>query len=41
MMLAGVVSSGGLTALLRKIRAKLGNRNSVQHSNQKEAPWAK
>jgi len=41
MVLASVMSTGGLTALVLKVRANKGAKNSVQHTNPKEETWAK
>lgn len=36
-----VISTGGLAALVLKVRAKKGAKNSVQNPNPKEETWAK
>ncbi len=41
MLLASVMSTGGLTALVLKVRNKKGTKNSVQDPNPKEETWAK
>jgi hypothetical protein len=41
-MIGGVMSTGGLTALiLKKFGAKFGAKNSIQKQNPKEETWAK
>jgi hypothetical protein len=41
MMIASVISTGGVTALLAKLRAKKDARNSSQNLNPKEETWEK
>ena len=41
MVLASVMTTGGLTALVLMVRANKGAKNSVQHTNPKEETWAK
>ena len=42
LMIGGVMSTGGLTALiLKKLGAKFGAKNSIQKQNQTEETWAK
>jgi len=41
-MIGGVISTGGLTALvLKKIGRKLGAKKSIQKQNTKEETWVK
>jgi hypothetical protein len=40
-VLASVMSTGRLTALVLKIRANKRTKGSVQHTNPKEETWAK
>jgi hypothetical protein len=41
-MIAGVLSTGGVTALMvKKLGAKFGTKKSVQKQNPKEETWAK
>ena len=39
--LASLMSTGGLTALVLKVRVNKGTKGSVQHTNPKEETWAK
>ncbi len=41
LMAGGVISAGGLAALVLKLRAKKDARNSVQNQNPKEETWEK
>jgi len=41
MMIASVISTGGVTALLVKLRANKDARNSSQNLNPKEETWEK
>ena len=41
LMVASVMSTGGLTALVMKFRAKRNTKNSVQHQKPKEETWEK
>ena len=41
MVVAGLLSTSGLTALFRKIRAKVAAKNSIQNASLKEETWAK
>jgi hypothetical protein len=42
MMIASVMSTGGLTAvLMKKLSAKNGARKSIQNQNPKEETWEK
>ncbi len=41
LMAGSVISTGGLTALVLKFRARKGTKDSVQKPNPKEETWAK
>jgi len=41
MALASLMSTGGLTALVLKVRANKGTKGSIQPTNPKEETWAK